>query len=182
MYKSKIAGVGHFVPEKVITNFDLEKIMDTTDEWIRERTGIEQRRYAVDGENNVDIAEKASQMALERAGIKAEDIDFIIFATLSPDYFMPGTGCLLQERLGLPGIGALDIRNQCSGFIYGLSIADQFIKTGVYKNILLVGTEVYSRFLNWKDRYMAVLFGDGAGAAVLQASNDGSEILSTHIH
>ena len=185
MYKSKIAGVGHFVPEKVITNFDLEKIMDTTDEWIRERTGIEQRRYAVDGENNVDIAEKASQMALERAGIKAEDIDFIIFATLSPDYFMPGTGCLLQERLGLPGIGALDIRNQCSGFIYGLSIADQFIKTGVYKNILLVGSEVQSRGLDFstRGRDLAVLFGDGAGAAVVTRSdNDSSEILTTHMH
>jgi 3-oxoacyl-[acyl-carrier-protein] synthase III len=185
MYKSRIAGVGHYVPEKIITNFDLEKIMDTSDDWIRERSGIEQRRYVADGENNVDMAEKASRMALERAGKKAEDIDFIIFATLSPEYFFPGTGCLLQERLGLPGIGALDIRNQCSGFVYGLSIADQFIKTGMYQNILLVGSEVQSRGIDstTRGRDVAVLFGDGAGAAMITRSdNDTSEILTTHMH
>lgn len=185
MYKSKIAGVGHYVPEKVVTNFDMEKMMDTSDQWIRERSGIEQRRYVADDENNVDMAERASRMALERSGKSAEDIDFIIFATLSPDYFFPGTGCLLQERLGLPGIGALDIRNQCSGFVYGLSIADQFIKTGMYKNILLVGSEVQSRGidLTTRGRDVAVLFGDGAGAVVITRSdNEVSEILTTHLH
>ena len=185
MYKSKIAGVGHYVPEKVVTNFDLEKIMDTTDEWIRERSGIEQRRYVAEDENNVDMAEKASRLALERAGKSPEDVDFIIFATLSPDYFFPGTGCLLQERLGLPGIGALDIRNQCSGFVYGLSIADQYIKTGMYQNILLVGSEVQSRGidLTTRGRDVAVLFGDGAGAALITRSdNDVSEVLTTHMH
>jgi len=185
MYKTKIAGVGHYVPEKVITNFDLEKIMDTSDEWIRERSGIEQRRYVSDGENNVDMAEKATRMALERAGKKPEEIDFIIFATLSPDYFFPGTGCLLQERLGIPGVGALDIRNQCSGFIYGISIADQYIKTGMYENILLVGSEVHSRGIDstTRGRDVAVLFGDGAGAALLTRSdNNVSEIYTTHLH
>jgi 3-oxoacyl-[acyl-carrier-protein] synthase-3 len=185
MYKSKIAGVGHYVPEKIITNFDLEKMMDTSDEWIRERSGIEQRRYVADDENNVDMAVKASLMSLERSGKKAEDIDFIIFATLSPEYFFPGTGCLLQERLGLPGIGALDIRNQCSGFVYGLSIADQYIKTGMYENILLVGSEVQSRGLNFADegRDVSVLFGDGAGAAIVTRSdNEVSEVLTTHMH
>ena len=185
MYRAKIAGTGHFVPERVVTNFDLEKMMDTSDAWIRERTGIQERRFVVDGENNVDIAEKASRMALEHAGKKPEDIDFIIFATLSPDYFFPGTGCLLQHRLGIPGVGALDIRNQCSGFIYGISIADQFIKTGVYKNILVVGSEVQSRGLDLttRGRDVSVLFGDGAGAAIVDRCDDpGRGIITTHLH
>ncbi len=185
MYKARIAGIGHYVPERVITNFDLEQLMDTSDEWIRERSGIETRRYVADGENNVDMGEKATLMALERAGKKIEDIDFIIFATLCSEYFFPGSGCLLQERLGLPGVGALDIRNQCSGFVYGLSIADQFIKTGMYKNILLVGSEVQSRGidLTTKGRDIAVLFGDGAGAAIITRSDDENRgILTTHLH
>ena len=142
MHKAIISGVGHYVPERVVTNADLEKMMDTSDEWIRERSGIHERHFIADDERNVDMAEAASRAALAKAGKEAADIDFIIYATLSPEYFFPGSGCLLQERLGLPGVGALDIRNQCSGFVYGLSIADQFIKTGMYKTILLVGSEV----------------------------------------
>ena len=185
MHTAVISGVGHYVPERIVTNFDLEKIMDTSDEWIRERSGIEERHWVEDGENNIDLAEKASRHALERAKLKPEDIDFIIFATLSPDYFFPGTGCLLQERLGIPTIGALDVRNQCSGFVYGLSIADQFIKTGMYKNILLVGSEVHSRGMNQstEGRDVSVLFGDGAGAAVITSSEDPQKgIITTHLH
>ena len=185
MFKAKIAGVGHYVPERVITNFDLEKMMDTSDEWIRERSGIVERHWVEDDEHNVDMAEKASRSALEQAGLSTEDIDFIIFATLSPDYFFPGTGCLLQDRLGLPPIGALDVRNQCSGFIYGLSIADQFIKTGMYKNILLVGSEIQSRGIlhSTEGRDVTVLFGDGAGAVVITRSeNENKGILTTHMH
>ena len=185
MYNARIAGVGHYVPEQIITNIDLEKIMDTSDEWIRERSGIKERRWVKDGENNIDLAEKASSAALERAEMKPEDIDFIIFATLSPDYYFPGTGCLLQERMGFSTIGALDVRNQCSGFIYGLSIADQFIKTGMYKNILLVGSETQSRGINLstEGRDVSVLFGDGAGAAVITRSDDPQiGIITTHMH
>ena len=185
MYRAKIAGVGHYVPEQVMTNFDLEKIMDTTDAWIRERTGIQERRFVRDGEHNVDISEKAARMALEKAGKKPEDLEFIIFATLSPDYFFPGSGCLLQERLGIPGVGALDVRNQCSGFIYGLAVADQFIKTGMYKNVLVVGSEIQSRGLDLttRGRDIAVLFGDGAGAVVVDRSDDPERgILTTHLH
>lgn len=184
MFKARIAGVGHYVPERVVTNFDLEKMMDTSDEWIRERSGIVERHYIADDENNVDMAEKASRRAIEAAGKKPEDIDFIIFATLSPDYFFPGTGCLLQERLGLNEVAALDIRNQCSGFVYGLSIADQFIKTGMYKNILLVGSEVQSRGidLTTRGRDVAVLFGDGAGAAVIERSDNDRGVITTHMH
>ena len=184
MFKARIAGVGHYVPERIVTNTDLEKIMDTSDEWIRERSGIVERHYVAADENNVDMAEKASLRAIESAGKSTEDIDFIIFATLSPDYFFPGTGCLLQERLGLNGVAALDIRNQCSGFVYGLSIADQFIKTGMYKNILLVGSEVQSRGidLTTRGRDVAVLFGDGAGAAVIERSDNDRGIITTHMH
>jgi len=185
MHRAIISGVGHYVPERVVTNFDLEKMMETSDEWIRERSGIEERRWVEDGENNIDLAEKASLMALQKANLKPEDIDFIIFATLSPDYFFPGTGCLLQERLGFPTIGALDVRNQCSGFVYGLSIADQFIKTGMYKNILLVGSEIQSRGINktTEGRDVTVLFGDGAGAVVISRSDDSNRgIITSHLH
>jgi len=180
-----IAGVGHYVPERIVNNFDLEKMMDTSDEWIRERTGIVERRWIEDGKNNVDLACQASLKAIENAGLEIQDIDFIIFATISTDYFFPGTGCFLQEKLGVPGIGALDIRNQCSGFVYGLSTADQFIKSGMYKNILLVGSEVQSRGLDFttRGRDVAVIFGDGAGAAVISRSeNDKKGILATCLH
>lgn len=134
MFNSKIAGIGYYVPEKVVTNFDLIKVMDTSDEWIQERTGIVERRYAEKHkENTSTLGVKAAQIAIERAGITPKDIDFIVFATLSPDYYFPGSGVLLQRQMGMNGIGALDIRNQCSGFVYGLSVADQFVKTGMYK-------------------------------------------------
>lgn len=186
MKTSRIAGVGHYVPENIVTNDDLAKIMDTNDEWIVERTGIRERRWFTPGVDTVaNMSAKASKMAIERAGIAIKDIDFIVFATSTPDYFAPGNGVLLQRELGLQGIGALDIRNACSGFLYGLSVADQFIKTGMYKNILLVGAEIQSSALDKSTagRSNAVIFADGAGAAVIQASeNPAFGILSTHLH
>jgi 3-oxoacyl-[acyl-carrier-protein] synthase III len=186
--RTKIAGIGHFVPENRVTNEDLTKYMDTTDEWIRERTGIEERRYATKHKDSTtSLGAKAARIALERAGITANDVDFIIFATLSPDYYFPGCGVLLQRELGITNIeaGALDIRNQCSGFVYGLSIADQFIKSGMYKNILLVGAEMHSMGLDFSDegRAVTVIFGDGAGAVVLQPTeNENQGILTTCLH
>jgi len=176
MPNAKIAGLGYYVPENVITNHDLSNRMDTSDEWIQERSGIVERRYFTPGKDTVaNMAAKASAVAIERAGITAEDIDFIIFATLNPDYYFPGCGVLLQRELGISHkeIPALDIRQQCSGFIYGLSIANQFIGSGTYKNILLVGSEIQSTALDFTDdgRAVAVLFGDGSGAAVIQASD-----------
>ncbi len=185
---TKIAGIGHFVPENVVTNDDLTKYMDTSDEWIRERTGIESRRYATKHENTTTtLGAEAAKIAIERAGIQKEDVDFIIFATLSPDYYFPGCGVLLQRELGITNteVGALDIRNQCSGFIYGLSVADQFIKTGMYKNILLVGAEMHSMGLDFstQGRGVTVIFGDGAGAVILQPSTEKDQgILTTHLH
>lgn len=188
MYQTKIAGIGYHVPEKVVTNHDLAKVMDTSDEWIQERTGIVERRYAEKHkETTTTLGAKAARKAIADAGIEKEDIDFIIFATLSPDYFFPGCGVLLQRELGITGgeAGALDIRNQCSGFVYGLSVADQFIKTGMYKNILLVGSEMHSMGLDFstRGRNVTVIFGDGAGAVVLQPTEEeGRGILTTHLH
>lgn len=185
MLNSKIVGVGRYLPEKVVTNFDLEKIMDTSDTWIRERTGIEERRFAGPEDTTSSMGAEASKKALKMAGLSENDIDFIIFATLSPDNFFPGAGCPLQVHLGIPGIGALDVRNQCTGFIYAISVADQFIKTGMYKNILVVGAEIQSRGLklNTEGRDVAVLFGDGAGAAVLTATNEKDKgILTSRLH
>jgi 3-oxoacyl-[acyl-carrier-protein] synthase-3 len=185
---SKIAGLGYYVPENVVTNNDLTQYMDTSDEWIQERTGIQERRYASKhSESTTSMAKIASEIAIKRAGISKEDIDFIIFATLSPDYYFPGCGVLLQRELGITKteIGALDIRNQCSGFVYGLSVADQFIKSGMYKNILLVGSEKHSMGLDYttRGRNVTVIFGDGAGAAVIQPEEDDSKgILTTHLH
>lgn len=186
MPNSRIAGIGKYVPEQVVTNDDLTKYMDTSDEWIQERTGIKERRYAKKHtESTTSMGAEASKIAIERAGISKEDIDFIIFATLSPDYFFPGCGVLLQRELGITKteIGALDIRNQCSGFIYGISVADQFIKSGMYKNILLVGAEKHSMGLQFstEGRGVTVIFGDGAGAVVLQATDE-EGILTTHLH
>lgn len=185
MRHSKIVGLGHHVPETVITNEYLSTIMDTNNDWIIERTGISERRFMDPAKDTVaNMAAKASRMALERANLKEQDIDFIVFATITPDYFFPGSGVLLQRELGLDGrIAALDIRNACSGFIYALSVADQFIKTGMYKTILVVGAEIQSTALDLttRGRNTAVIFGDGAGAAILQAS-DKSGILSTHLH
>ena len=185
---SKIAGLGYYVPKNVVTNNDLAKYMDTSDEWIQERTGIKERRFAdKHGETTTTLGVKAAEMAIKNAGITKEDIDFIIFATLSPDYYFPGCGVLLQRELGITHteIGALDIRNQCSGFIYGLSVADQFVKTGMYKNVLLVGAEKHSMGLDFstRGRNVSVIFGDGAGAAIIQPTEaEGKGVLTTHMH
>jgi len=184
MTRARIISTGRYVPERVVTNEEMTKLVPTSDEWIRERTGIEQRHF-VDKEIGVsDLAYEAAKIALDRAGLKSTDLDFIIFATLSPDFMFPGSGCLLQERLGVSGIGALDIRNQCTGFVYGLSVADAFIRCGTYKRILLAGAEVHSTGLefNERGRHIAVLFGDGAGAVVLEACDNGRGVLSTHLH
>ncbi|MFZ4679262.1 MAG: 3-oxoacyl-ACP synthase III family protein [Flavobacterium sp.] len=185
MFHSKISGLGFYVPDNVVTNDDLSKIMDTNDEWIQERTGIQERRHIVRGEDTTTtMGVKAAKIAVERSGVSNDDIDFIVFATISPDYYFPGPGVELQKELGMKTIGALDIRNQCSGFVYALSVADQFIKTGMYKNILVVASEVQSLGLDMttRGRGVSVIFGDGAGAAVLSRSNDDSRILSTHLH
>jgi 3-oxoacyl-[acyl-carrier-protein] synthase III len=186
MQRSKIAGIGMYVPKNVFTNNDLLKYMDTSDEWIQERTGIKERRYADrTGETTTTMGVEAAKIAIERAGITPQDIDFIVFATLSPDYYFPGCGVLLQRAMKMKEIGALDVRNQCSGFVYALSVADQFIKTGMYKNILVVGSEKHSFGLDFstRGRNVSVIFGDGAGAVVLQPTDDTNRgILSTHLH
>jgi 3-oxoacyl-[acyl-carrier-protein] synthase-3 len=186
MYHSKISGLGYYVPENVVTNNDLSKLMDTNDEWIQERTGIKERRHVIRGEDTTtSMGVKAAEIAIKRANVAKEDIDFVIFATLSPDYYFPGPGVLVQRDLGLRTVGALDVRNQCSGFVYAISIADQYIKTGMYKNILVIGSEVHSTGLDMTDRGrgVSVIFGDGAGAAVLSREEDLSKgILSTHLH
>ncbi len=186
MYHSKISGLGYYVPDNIVTNDDLSKIMDTNDAWIQERTGIKERRHIIRGEDTTTtMGVKAARIAIERSGVAYDDIDFIIFATLSPDYYFPGPGVLVQRDLGLKTVGALDVRNQCSGFIYAISIADQYIKTGMYKNILVIGSEVHSVGLDMTDRGrgVSVIFGDGAGAAVLSREEDLSKgILSTHLH
>jgi len=186
MYHSKINGLGFYVPDNVVTNDDLSKIMDTSDEWIQERTGIKERRHIKKGEDTTtSMGVKAAKIAIERSGLSYDDIDFIVFATISPDYYFPGPGVALQKELGLKTIGALDIRNQCSGFIYAISIADQYIKTGMYKNILVVASELQSLGLDMtnRGRGVSVIFGDGAGAAILSREEDTSKgILSTHLH
>ncbi|HET9131387.1 MAG TPA: beta-ketoacyl-ACP synthase III, partial [Terriglobia bacterium] len=184
MRYSKITGLGHHLPDKVVTNDYLSTVMDTNNEWIIERTGIEQRRWIDPAKDTVaNMAAKATRMALSRAHLQEKDIDFIVFATITPDYFFPGSGVLLGRELGLEGIPALDIRNACSGFIYALSVADQFIKTGMYKTVLVIGAEIQSTALDvsTRGRNTAVIFGDGAGAAILQGS-DTPGILSTHLH
>lgn len=185
MYRSKISGLGFYVPDNIVTNDDLSKIMDTDDAWIQERTGIRERRHIVKGEDTTTtMGVKAARIAMERANVSPQDIDFVVFATLSPDYYFPGPGVLVQRDLGMKTVGALDVRNQCSGFIYALSVADQYIKTGMYKNILVIGSEVHSTGLDMttRGRGVSVIFGDGAGAAVLTRSDSDSGILSTHLH
>jgi 3-oxoacyl-[acyl-carrier-protein] synthase-3 len=183
--RSIITGTGRFLPPRIVSNFDLEKKMNTTDEWIRQRSGIGERRYAEAGIGSSDLAYEASLKAIENAQTEKSEIDFIIAATLSPDHYFPGIGVLVQAKLGLPQIGALDVRNQCCGFIYGLSVADQYIKTGTYKKILLVAAEKQSSNLDYSDegRDMAVLFGDGGAAVIIEASHSQEErgILSTHL-
>jgi 3-oxoacyl-[acyl-carrier-protein] synthase-3 len=186
MIKTKIAGIGKYLPENVVTNQDLTHYMDTSDEWIQERTGIRERRYGHrTEETTATMGIEAAKIAIERAGTTAQDIDFIIFATLSPDYYFPGCGVLVQRALKMKEVGALDVRNQCSGFVYALSIADQFIRTGTYKNILVIGSEKQSFGIDFstRGRNVTVIFGDGAGAVVLQpAEKEGQGILSTHLH
>ncbi|MDP4665907.1 MAG: ketoacyl-ACP synthase III [Flavobacteriaceae bacterium] len=187
MYRSRIKGCGHFLPERVIKNIDLLEFMETSDEWIQERTGIEERRWIdpLSGENTSTMGAKAAERAMKAAGVSKEEIDFIIFATLSPDMYFPGGGVRVQDILGMPTIGALDVRNQCSGFVYALSVADQFIKTGMYQNILVIGSENHSGGLekSTRGRGVTVIFGDGAGAVVLSRSEDDSRgLLSTHLH
>ena len=186
MYHSKISGLGFYVSSNVVTNDDLSKIIDTNDAWIQERTGIQERRHIIRGEDTTTtMGVKAAKIAIERSGIAKEDIDFVVFATLSPDYYFPGPGVLVQRDLGLKTVGALDVRNQCSGFVYALSVADQYIKTGMYKNVLVIGSELQSTGLDMttRGRGVSVIFGDGAGAAVLSRETDLTKgILSTHLH
>lgn len=182
--RSYIKGLGHYVPERVVTNDELSTLMDTSDEWIVERTGIKERRYADEGIGPSDLAIPAVEDALSDAKVTKEDIDLIIFATISSDYYIPGAGCLLQDKMGFPNIGAFDIKTSCAGFVYGLSMADQYIKSGTFNNILVVCSEVQSTTMDLSDkgRNTAVIFGDGAGAIVLSSTTEDRGVLSTHLH
>jgi 3-oxoacyl-[acyl-carrier-protein] synthase-3 len=184
---SEIAGVGHYVPDRVVKNADLEQLMETTDSWIQERTGIQERRWFEEGKDTTaGMGAEAARRALAAAGLTVDDVQLIVFATLSPDYFFPGSGVLMQRELGMKdNVPALDVRNQCSGFIYGLSVADQFVRTGMYDTVLVVGSEIHSSGLDktTRGRAVSVIFGDGAGAVVLRpSSEEGHGILSTHLH
>lgn len=181
MKNSRISGTGGYLPERVLTNKELEKLVDTTDEWIRSRTGIEKRHIIAADQTTCDLAEHASRAAIDAAGINADEIDLIIVATTTPDMIFPSTACLLQQRLDIHGCAAFDIQAVCTGFIYALGVADKFIKTGAARRALVVGAEAISRIINWQDRGTCVLFGDGAGAVVLEASDEPG-ILSTHLH
>lgn len=183
-YRSKVAGVGSYLPEGVITNFDLEKMVDTNNQWIVERTGIERRHKASKEEATSDLAYQASLRALKAANLKPEDLDMIIVATVSGDQVMPSTACVLQNKLGCKNIMAFDLLAACTGFVYSLSIADQFIRTGMYRNILVVGAEVLHRIVNYKDRETCILFGDAAGAWIVQRAepSDTNLIMSSHLH
>ncbi|HEX3125348.1 MAG TPA: beta-ketoacyl-ACP synthase 3, partial [Rhodanobacteraceae bacterium] len=181
MIYSRIAGTGSFLPERVITNAEMEKLVETSDEWIASRTGIRQRHIAVEGQTTGDLAFGAAKAALEAAGVEAKDIDLIVVGTTTPDLIFPSTACLLQNRLGANGCPAFDVNAACSGFIYALTVADKFIRSGTVKTALVVGAETLSRMLDWSDRSTVVLFGDGAGAVVLKASEEAG-IMSTHIH
>lgn len=182
MLRSKIIATGSYTPERVLTNFDLEKMVDTSDEWITERTGIKERRLASDSQAASDLACEASKKALKQAGLKAKDIDLIIVATVTGDMPVPSTACILQSKLNAKNAAAFDINAACSGFIYGLSVADSFIKSGMYKRILLVGVEMLSRFTDWEDRTTCILFGDGAGAAILEATDGENGIISIDLY
>lgn len=181
MRKTKIAGTGSYLPEKVLTNADLEKMIDTSDEWISTRTGIKERRIVAQDQAASDLAYEASREAMQAAQVKAEELDMIIVATITPDMIFPATACVLQERLGAKGIAAFDLEAACSGFLYGISIGSQFIATGMYDNILVVAAEALSKIIDWKDRSTCVIFADGAGAAVLQPSFDSSGIISSYL-
>ena len=184
LFRTKLRGVGSYFPEKLLTNADLEKIVETNDQWIRERTGIHSRHIAAEGEYTSDLALKAAQRALEMASMSARDLEMIIFATVSPDQVMPNTACVLQQKLGCRNIMAVDISAACTGFVYALSMANKYIQTGMYRNILVIGAEVIHPFVNYKDRETCILFGDGAGAAIASRAGDDetSEILSEHLY
>ena len=181
MIYSRITGTGSYLPERVITNLELEKMVDTTDEWIRTRTGIERRHVAADGETTVDLGEKAARRALDAAGMAPEDVDFIAFGTTTPDLIFPNCGVLLQQRLGCIGVPAFSVETACAGFMYALSIADKYVRCGESKRALVIGSETLSRITDWRDRTTAVLFADGAGAVVLEAA-ESPGLLSTHLH
>lgn len=181
MIYSRIAGTGSYLPERILTNADLEKMVDTTDEWIVARTGIKERHIAADGEFTSDLAYQAALQAIEAAGISAGDIDLIIVATTTPDHVFPSTACILQSKLGISGCPAFDMQAVCSGFVYGLATADQFIKGGMARNALVVGAETMSRITDWSDRSNCILWGDGAGAVVLKVSDEPG-IISSHLH
>jgi len=181
MLRSRITGTGSSLPEKILSNYDLERMIDTSDEWIKTRTGISQRRIAAEGEFTSTFAVEASRRAIAMAGIKADELDLIILATVTPDFPFPSTACIVQHEIGAVNAAVFDISAACSGFIYGLSIADKYIRTGAAKKVLVIGAEVLSRIVDWTDRNTCILFGDGSGAAVLEASEDNSGLLSTHI-
>jgi len=183
LFRTRVAGTGSYLPERVLTNIDLEKLVETNDQWIRERTGIERRHIAAPTEVTSDLALVAAKRALEAAGKTPEDLDLIIFCTVTGDQVMPSSACVLQEKLGLKSIPAFDLSAACSGFVYGLSVADQFIRTGMYKRILVVGAEIISRYVNYKDRETCILFGDGAGAFVVERATEGDDrvIMSSHL-
>ncbi len=182
--RSYIKGLGHYLPDRVVTNHELSELMDTSHDWIVERTGIKERRYADEGVGPSDLAIPAVEQAMADASVVKEDIDLIIFATISSDYYIPGAGCLLQDKMGFPNIGAFDIKTSCAGFVYGLSMADQYIKSGTFDNILLVCSEVQSTTMDLSDkgRNTAVIFGDGAGAVVIGSTTEDRGVLSTHLH
>ncbi len=184
MLRSRITGIGFHVPERVVTNHDLEKLMDTSDAWIVERTGIRERRFVENDVGSSELGTEAARKALADAGREASDVDFIVFATTTPDWMFPGNGVLVQQALGLPTVGALDVRNACSGFLYALAVADAFVRIGRYRCVLVIGSEVQSTGLDLstRGRDMAVLFGDGAGAAIVEPSEDGRGILSWSLH
>ncbi len=181
MIYSRIAGTGSFLPEKILTNHDLEKMVDTSDEWITARTGIKERHIVAEGETTTDLAEQASLKAMEMAGVSKDEIDLIVLATTTPDQIFPSTACLLQDRLDIHGAAAFDVQAVCTGFVYALTVADKFIRSGTHKKALVIGAESMSRITDWSDRGTCILFGDGAGAVVLEASEEAG-ILSTHIH
>jgi len=179
---SKITGTGSYLPEKVLTNHDLEKMVDTSHEWIVERTGIEKRHIAEKGQTTCDLAEVAARNAIEMAGIAVDEIDLIVFATTTPDLVFPSTACLLQKRLGIRGCAAFDVQAVCTGFVYALGVADKFIKSGSHKCVLVIGAETMSNITDWTDRGTCILFADGAGAVILEATEEDTGILSTHLH
>jgi 3-oxoacyl-[acyl-carrier-protein] synthase-3 len=180
--RARITGTGSYIPEKVLTNFDIEKFLDTSDEWIRTRTGISERRIAADDENTSDLATKASERALEMAGVRPEELDLIVMGTITGDYPWPATACVVQANLGAVNSGAYDVSAACSGFIYALSAAADRIQAGNAKKILVIGAEIMTRICDWKDRNTCILFGDGAGAVVLEAVEGENGVLSTHLH